>query len=100
MEIDQSVWHHNEHSLWHHNGNDDSRDAHCEITLGNDVARDILCEVTMSNGVAMCTYHGITMHTDVAMNIFYYVFSALWNKNKKMFMFDQSPLENTFVVFV
>ncbi len=63
----------------------------------------------MSNDVAMCTYHSITMH-DVAMNLFHYVFSALsvimillwvvWNKNKKKFMFDQSGLENTFVVFV
>ncbi len=48
------------------------------------------------------------MHNDVAMNLFYYVFSALclimillWvvcNKNKNKFMFDQSGLENTFIV--
>ncbi len=76
----------------------------------NDVARDIYCDVTMSNDVVMCTYHGITMHTDIAMNLFYYVFSVLYpiiillwvvfNKNKNKFMFDQSGLENTFVVFV
>ncbi len=69
------------------------------------IARDIHCDVTMSNDVAMCTYHGITMHNDVAVNLFYYVFSALclimiklWvicNKNKNMFVFDQSGLENT-----
>ncbi len=91
-------------------GNDVARDVHCEITIGNDIARDIHCDVTMSNDVAMCTYHAITMHNDVAMNLFYYVFSALcltmillWvvsNKNLKKFMFDQSGLENTFVVFV
>ncbi len=67
-------------------------------------------DVTMSNDVAMCTYHGITMHNDVTMNLFYYVFSSLclimillWvvcNKIKNKFMFDQSDLENTFVVFV
>ncbi len=89
-------------------GNDISRDAHCEITVGNDIARDIHCDVTMSNNVAMCTYC-ITMDNDVAMNLFYYVVFALclimivlWvvcNK-KNNFMFDQSGLENTFVVFV
>ncbi len=78
--------------------------------MGNDVARDIHCDVKTSNDVAMCTYHGITMHDDVAMNIFYYVFSALYiimillwvalNKNKNKFMFDQSGLENTFIVFL
>ncbi len=62
------------------------------------------------NYIAMCTYHGITMHNDFAMNLFYYVFSVLclimillwvvWNKNRNKFMFDQSGLENTFVVFV
>ncbi len=92
-------------------GNDVARDAHCEITMGYDIARDIHCDVTMSNNIAMCIYHGIiTMFNDVAMNLFYYVFSALclimillwvvWNKNKKQFMFDQSGLENTFVLFV
>ncbi len=50
------------------------------------------------------------MHNDIAMNLFYYVFSVLclimillWvvcNKNKNKFMFDQSELENTFVVFL
>ncbi len=75
-------------------------DAHCEIIMGNDVARDIHCDITMSNDIAMCTYHGV---------FFYYVFSALclimillWvvcNKTKTKFMFDQSGLENTFVVF-
>ncbi len=78
--------------------------------MGNEVARDIHCDITMSNYLAICTYHGITMHNDVAMNLFYYLFSALylimillwvvWNKNKNKFMFDQSGLENTFVVFV
>ncbi len=91
-------------------GNAIARDAHCEIIMGNDIARDIHCDITMSNDVAMCTYHGITMHNDVDMNIFYYIFSALcvimillwvvYNKNKNKFMFDQSGLENTFVVFV
>ncbi len=76
----------------------------------NDIAMDIYYDVTMSNDVAMCTYHGITMHNDVAMNHFYYVFFALClimilfgvvcNKNKNKFMFDQSGLENPFVVFV
>ncbi len=78
--------------------------------MGNDIARDIYCDITMSNDVSMCTYHDIIMHNDVAMNLFYYVFSALClimillcivcNKNKNKFMFDQSGLENTFVVFV
>ncbi len=91
-------------------GNDVARDAHCDITIGNDVPRDIHCDVTMSNDIDMCTYYGITMHNDVAMNLFYYVFSALclimillwlvWNKNKNKFMFAQSGLENTFIVFV
>ncbi len=90
-------------------GNDFARDGHCEITMDNDVARDIHCDVTMDKDVAMGTYHGITMHNDVTMNLFYYVFSALclimillWvvcNKKNK-FMFDQSGLENTFIVFV
>ncbi len=89
-------------------GNDIARDAHCEIT--NDVARDIHCDVKMNNDIAMCTYHGITMHNDVAMNLFCYVFSALClimilllvicNTNRNKFMFDQSGLENTFVIFV
>ncbi len=87
-------------------GSDITRDVHCEITMGYDIARDIHCDV-MSNDVAMCIYHGITMHNDIAMNIFYYIFSTLCvimillcNKNKNKFMFDQSGLENTFVVFV
>ncbi len=55
------------------------------------------------------TYHVITMNNDIAMNLFCYVFSALclimillWvvcNKNNNKFMFDQSGMENTFVVF-
>ncbi len=92
-------------------GNDIARDAHCEIKMGNDIVRDIHCDVRMSNEVAICTYHGITMHNDVAMNLFYCVFSALYlkfmillwvvcNKNKNKFMFNQSGLENTFIVFV
>ncbi len=87
-------------------GNDVARDAHCKITMGNDIAKDNHCDITMSNDVAMCTYHGITMY-DVAMNLFYYVVSALYlimillcNINKNKFMFDQSELENTIVVFV
>ncbi len=90
-------------------GSDVAKDGHCEITMGNDVARDIHCDVTMSNDFAMCTNHDITMHNDVAMNLFYYRFSALclimillWvvcNKNKNNVMFDQSGLENTFVIF-
>ncbi len=91
-------------------GNDIARDVHFEITMGNDVARDILCDITMHNDVAMFTYHGVTMHNDVVINIFYCVFSVLclimillwvvYNKNKNKLMFDQSGLENTFVVFV
>ncbi len=90
-------------------GNDIARDAHCKITMGNDIARDIHCDITMSNDITMCTYHVITMYNDVAMNFFYYVVSALclimillWvvcNKNKNKFIFDQSGLENTFIVF-
>ncbi len=90
-------------------GNDIVRDAHCDITMGNDVAMDIHCDIIMSNDIGMCTYHGMTMHNNVAMNLFYYVFTALYlimiilwvvcNKNKNKFMFDQSGLENTFVVF-
>ncbi len=90
-------------------GNDVARDAHFEITMGNDVARDIHCDVTMSNDLTMSTYHGITMHNDIAMNLFYYVFSVLclimillWvvcNKTRTKFMFDQSRLKNTSVVF-
>ncbi len=51
-------------------------------------------------------YNDTTYNT----SIYNYVFSALclimvllwivWNKNKNKFMFDQSGLENTFVVFV
>ncbi len=83
--------------------------THYDITMDNDVARDIHCDTTMSNDIGMCT-NGITMHNNVTMNLSYYVFSALclimillWvvcNKNKKKFIFDQSGLENTFVVFV
>ncbi len=88
--------------------NDVARDVHCEITMGIDIARDIHCDITMSNDIAMCTYHDITMHNDIAMNRFWYVFSVLclimillWVvSNKNMFMFDQSGMENTFVVFV
>ncbi len=84
--------------------------THCDITMGNDIARDVHCDITMGKDIAMCTYHGITMHNDVAMKLFHYVFSALclikillwvvWNKNKNKFMFAQSGLENTIVVFV
>ncbi len=91
-------------------GYDVASEPHCEITMGNDIARDIHFGVTISNDVVMCTYHGITMHNDIVMNLFYYVLSALylitillwvvWNKNKNKLMFDQSGLENTFVVFV
>ncbi len=60
---------------------------------------------------AMCTYDGITMHNDIAMNIlplcilcsmpnYVILLWVVWNKNKNKFMFDQSGLENTFVVFV
>ncbi len=78
--------------------------------MNNDIARDIHCDVKMNNDVAICTYHGITMHNGVAMNLSYYVFSAIclimivlwviWNKIKNKFMFDQSGLKNTFLVFV
>ncbi len=73
--------------------------------MGNGTSRDIHCDITMSNDVTMHTYHDITMHNEFAMNNFYYVFSVilLWvvcNKNKSKFKFDQSGLENTFVVFV
>ncbi len=91
-------------------GNEVARDVHCEITMGNDIARDIHCDITMNSDTAMSTYHGITMPNDVAMNFLYYVFcalglimillSAVCIKNKNKFMFDQSRLENTFVVFV
>ncbi len=91
-------------------GNDIARNAHCKLILGKDVARAIHCEMTMSNDISMCTYHGITMSNDFAMNLFYYVVSTLcliiillWvvcNKNKNKFMFDQSSLEKTFVVFM
>ncbi len=80
-----------------------------EIIMGNDVAKDIYCDVTMSIDIAICTYHGITKNNDIATNPFHCVLSALcqimillwvvWNKNNK-FMFDQSWLENTFIVFV
>ncbi len=78
--------------------------------MSNDVAKDIHCDVTMNNEIAMCIYHCIKMHNDVAINLFYYVCSALClimlllcvvcNKNKKKFMFDQSGLESTCVIFV
>ncbi len=94
-------------------GNDLASGVQCEITMDNDIARDIHCDVTMitmGNDVAMYgTYHGITMHNDVDMSLFYYVFSALclimillWiimTKINNKFMFDQSGLENTFIVF-
>ncbi len=90
-------------------GNDIVRDAYCEITMGNGVARDIHCDVTMSNDIAMYKYHGITMYNNVAMKHFYCVLSALclimillrvlWNKNKNMFIFYQSGLENKFIIF-
>ncbi len=92
-------------------GNDIARDVHCEITMGSDVAKGIHCDVTMNNDVAMCTYHGITTHNDIAMNLFLLsilcsmpncviLLCVVWNKNKNKIMFDQSGLENTFVVFV
>ncbi len=93
-------------------GNDIARDAHCKITKDDYVARDIHYDITMSNDIAMCmyTYHGITMHNDVSMNLFCYVFSdlcliILWvewnkNKNKNKIMYDQSGLENSFIVFL
>ncbi len=78
--------------------------------MGNDIARDVHCDVTIHNDIAVCTYYVITIHNDFAMNLFYDVFSALclimillwvvYNKNKNKLMFDQSGLENTFVVFV
>ncbi len=71
--------------------NDIVRDTHY-VTMGNDVTRDILCDVTMSKDIAMCTYHGITMHNGIAMNLFVMYYDK--------FMFDQSGLENTFVVFM
>ncbi len=90
--------------------NDIGMDVQCEMTMGNDVTKDIHCDITMGNDVALYTYYGITMHNDVAMNLFYCAFSALclimillWivcNKNKNNFMFDQSGLENKFIVFV
>ncbi len=83
---------------------------HCEIRIGNDVARGNNCDITMSNCIAMCTYYGTTMHNGIAINVFYYIVSALllimillWilcNKNINKFIFDQSGLENTFIVFV
>ncbi len=89
---------------------DIARNASCDFTMGNNDARNIHYDATMSNDVAMCTYHDITRYIDFAVNLFYYVFSALclimislwvvWNKNKNKFMFDQSRLENTFIVFV
>ncbi len=67
-------------------GNDVARDVHCDITSGNDVTSEIHCDVIMSNDVAMYKY-SITKHNDFAM--------ILFNK----WVFDQSGVENTFVVF-
>ncbi len=98
--------------------------THYDITIGNDVARMQVLKsqwvmtllgtsIVMSQCIMtllLCIYHGVTMHNDIAMDLFNYVFFAqllimilLWvvcNKNKNKFMFDQSGLENTFVVFV
>ncbi len=115
MEINQASGDQSVRGTTHYDitmGHNVAMDAHCEITMGNNIARDIHCDVSMSNDVAMWTCHGITMHNDIAMNLFYYVYSTIflivtviliwteWNKNKNKFMFDQSGLENTFVVFV
>ncbi len=84
---------------------------HYDLTMGNDIARDAHCEITMGNGFAR-DIHCMTMSNDIAMNLFYYtcilcsmpncviLLWIVWNKNKNKFMFDQSGLENTFVVFI
>ncbi len=61
----------------------------------------------MNNDIAMCRYHGITMHNDIAMNllciivpIYVILLWIVWNKNKNKFVFDQSGLDNTSIVFV
>ncbi len=88
--------------------NDVVTDAHCEITMGNDVTRDIHCDITTNNDTTICTYHDITMDNDE--HFLLYILCSMpnrvillwveWNKNKNKFMFDQSWLENIFVVFV
>ncbi len=68
-------------------------------------------DVTMNNDVAMCTYKGITMHNDIAMNLFLLCILCsmpncviflwvIWNTHMNTFAFDQSGMENTFIVFV
>ncbi len=90
-------------------GNDIARDAPCEIAMGNDVARDIHCDITMSNDIASCVH--IMASQCIMMLLWkkillyawlcnFILLWVVWNKNKNKFMFDQSGLENTFVVFV
>ncbi len=73
-----------------------------DITMGNDVARDSHCDVTISNGIAMCTcgYEPLLLWILCSMPKCVILFCIVWNKNKNKFVFDQSGLENTFIVFV
>ncbi len=81
-------------------------DTHYDITLGNDVAKN----AHFGNDVTRNIHCDITMHNDVAMNLLLLcilcympncviLLWVVWNKNKNKFVFDQSVLENTFVVF-
>ncbi len=91
---------------------DITMDTHYDITMGNDVAMDAHCDITMGINFSRDIHCDVTMSNNIDMNIFYYTYIlcsmpncvillwVVWNKNKNMFMFDQSELENTFVVFV
>ncbi len=57
--------------------------THYDITMGNDVARDAHCEIVVFSLVSKWDEKLV-----------------VWNKNKNKFIFNQSRLENTFVVFV
>ncbi len=75
--------------------------------MGNDVASDIHCDVTKINDIAIYVYIMASQCIMTLLNllcinmpIYGILLWVVWNKNRNKFIYNQSGLENTFIIFV
>ncbi len=84
---DQSVWHHNGHSLWHYN--------RMSIVMSQWVMTLLCVHIIESQCIMPLLWTSFTMYALFYAQLWYFIMSSM-----DKFMFDQSRLENIFVVFV